>query len=142
MENKTKIVLLQAKELIYTGIFVVLGIILIIVLVSMFASGKSKGSSAKAKYEPGTYTSSIALGESSFNVCVTVSEDKIENVTFDRVDETVTTMYPLLNTALDKVNEQIKETGSIDEIAFETEYQYTGTVVKQAIEAALEKAKK
>ncbi|MDD5949298.1 MAG: hypothetical protein PUC39_06185 [Lachnospiraceae bacterium] len=142
MENKTKIVLLQAKELIYTGIFVILGIVLIIVLVSMFASGKNKSDSAKAIYEPGTYTSSIALGESSFQVCVTVSENKIENVTFDQLDETVTTMYPLLNTALDRVNEQIKETGSIDSIAFETDYQYTGTVVKQAIEAALKKAKK
>ena len=51
-------------------------------------------------------------------------------------------MYPLLNTALDKVNEQIKESGSIDNIAFETDYQYTGTVIKQAIEAALNKAHK
>jgi uncharacterized protein with FMN-binding domain len=143
MENKTKIVLLQAKELIYTGIFVALGIILIIVLINMFASKQDdKSQSASALYEPGTYTSSIALGDSTFNVCVTVTDDRIENVAFDQMDETVTTMYPLLNTALDSVNEQIKESGSIDNIAFETDYQYTGTVIQQAIESALAKAKK
>lgn len=141
MENKTKIVLLQAKELIYTGIFVLLGIVLIVVLILMFASGKKGKDSAKAIYEPGTYTSSISLGENSFNVCVTVSENRIDNVAFDQMDETVTTMYPLLNTALNSVNEQIKKDGSIDNIAFETDYQYTGTIIKQAIESALDKAK-
>ncbi len=142
MENKTKIVLFETKELIYTGIFVILGILLIIVLISMFHGRSSKKDSAKALYEPGTYSSTIDIGESSFNVCVTVSEDKIENVAFDQINETVTTMYPLLGTALDKVNEQISETGSIDDIAFETDYQYTGTVVKQAIYSALKKAEK
>lgn len=142
MENKTKIVLLQTKELIYTGIFVVLGVILIVILISMFASKNDKNKSAKSTYEPGTYTSSISLGDSTFEVMVTVSEEKIENVAFDQMNETITTMYPLLNTALDKVNEQIKEHGSIDNIAFETDYQYTGTVIKQAIEAALNKAHK
>lgn len=141
MENKTKIVLLQAKELIYTGIFVLLGIILLIILINMFGHKKNDKKVANAAYEPGTYTSSIALGDSNFNVSVTVSENKIEAVAFDSTDETITTMYPLLNNALTYVNEQIKQTGSLDGIAFETDYQYTGTLLRQAIEAALEKAK-
>ncbi|MBQ9608405.1 MAG: hypothetical protein IJV15_03060 [Lachnospiraceae bacterium] len=40
MSSKTKIVVLKSKELIYTGIFVVLGILLIILLVYMFSPSK------------------------------------------------------------------------------------------------------
>lgn len=142
MENKTKIVLLKTKELIYTGIFVVLGILLLFLLLHMFTGKHGKQSSAKASYEPGTYTSSITIGDATFEVLVTVSKDRIENVAFDQLNETVATMYPLLNTALDKINEQVKEVDSLNEIAFETDYQYTGTIIKQAMEQALKKAEK
>ena len=142
MENKTKIVLLKTKELIYTGIFVVLGILLLFLLLHMFTGKHGKQSSAKASYEPGTYTSPITIGDATFEVLVTVSKDRIENVAFDQLNETVATMYPLLNTALDKINEQVKEVDSLNEIAFETDYQYTGTVIKQAMEQALKKAEK
>lgn len=40
MSAKTKIVVLRMKELIYTGIFVALGILLIILLIIMFLPGK------------------------------------------------------------------------------------------------------
>ena len=40
MSSKTKIVVLHLKELIYTGIFVVLGILFIILLFIMFRSDK------------------------------------------------------------------------------------------------------
>ena len=36
MSSKTKIVVLHMKELIYTGIFILLGIVLIVLLISMF----------------------------------------------------------------------------------------------------------
>ena len=36
MSSKTKIVVLHIKELIYTGIFILLGIILLFLLISMF----------------------------------------------------------------------------------------------------------
>ena len=74
MESKTKIVVLRTKELIYTGIFLVLGIILILVLIFMFTQGKTKETIASATtYIPGVYSSPITLGSSSFNVEVTKS---------------------------------------------------------------------
>ena len=43
MSSKTKIVVLKARELIYTGIFILLGILLILLLIFMFVpSHKSK----------------------------------------------------------------------------------------------------
>ena len=40
MSSKTKIVVFHMKELIYTGIFILLGIILLVLLISMFTPEK------------------------------------------------------------------------------------------------------
>lgn len=42
MSSKTKIVVVHMKELIYTGIFILLGIVLILLLVSMFTPESPK----------------------------------------------------------------------------------------------------
>ena len=56
MSSKTKIVVLRMKELIYTGIFVALGILLILLLVYMFApKDKKNTATADAAYTPGVY---------------------------------------------------------------------------------------
>ena len=49
MSSKTKIVVLHMKELIYTGIFLLLGIVLILLLVSMFTSEKPQKPPAPEK---------------------------------------------------------------------------------------------
>ncbi len=40
MSSKTKILVFHMKELIYTGIFLLLGVILLILLISMFTPAK------------------------------------------------------------------------------------------------------
>lgn len=42
MSSKTKILVIRMKELVYTGIFILLGIILILLLVSMFTPDSSE----------------------------------------------------------------------------------------------------
>ena len=73
MSAKTKIIVLHMKEVIYTGIFLLLAVILAIVLFFMFGSGQKKSDSADAKslYKPGIYTSSIDLNENTFDLEVT-----------------------------------------------------------------------
>ena len=103
------------KELIYTGIFVALGILLILLLVYMFAPKDQKSStSADAAYIPGVYTSSITLGGNAVDVAVTVS---------------------------DNLADQICETQSLDGLDYSEETQYTSQVILGAVERALEKAK-
>ena len=52
MSSKTKIVVFHMKELIYTGIFLLLGIILIALLISMFTpNNSSQSSKAETKQE-------------------------------------------------------------------------------------------
>lgn len=65
MSSKTKIVVLHMKEVIYTGIFLLLLVILGVVMFLMFGSGKSKTASSDAvsKYTPGIYRTSIRLNK-------------------------------------------------------------------------------
>ena len=49
LSSKTKIVVLHMKELIYTGIFILLGIVLILLLISMFTPKNSETPVPKAE---------------------------------------------------------------------------------------------
>ena len=52
MSSKTKIVVFHMKELIYTGIFILLGIILLVLLISMFTPEKEPSTpNVKTKQE-------------------------------------------------------------------------------------------
>ena len=72
MSSKTKIVVLHMKEIIYTVIFAVLAIVLILLLIFMFRPGHHSGSNDKKIYTPGIYTSDITLNNTALEVEVTV----------------------------------------------------------------------
>ena len=58
MSSRTKIVVLRMKEIIYTAIFIGLGILLITLLFIMFGPGKDTSETASAPaavYVPGVY---------------------------------------------------------------------------------------
>ena len=52
MSAKTKIVVLHMKELIYTGIFAVLGILFVVLLVMMFLPDKEESPQPDARTGP------------------------------------------------------------------------------------------
>lgn len=148
MGKNTKIVILKAKELIYTIIFVVLGILLLLLLLYMFLPGDKDSASDEeatvtetASYIPGVYTSTVQLGESTLEVQVTIDSNNICDVSVVNLNETISTMYPLLTPALDEINEQLPNIQSIDDLNCSTDSQYTSIILKQAIKNALEPAK-
>lgn len=140
MGTQTKIVVVKGKELIYTALFLILLIFLIILMVNMFGSNKKADSKTTGKYIPGVYSSTITLGENTLNVSVAVDKDTISGVTIENLNETVTTMYPLLEPALNEINNQISVVDNVDEISYSKENQYTYIILNQAIKNALEKA--
>lgn len=140
MGTQTKIVVIKAKEIIYTGILLILGIILAIVLVIMFAKGKNPDTKKANKYIPGVYSSTVTLGDNALNVSVTVDEDTINGVSIENLNETITTMYPLLEPALDEINSQIATVNEIDEITYSKDNQYTYIILNQAIKNAVSEA--
>ena len=140
MGTQTKIFVIKAKEIIYTGIFLVLGILLIVLLINMFGKGNKNKTETTSKYVPGVYSSTITLGENTLNVAVTVDENTVSGVSIENLNETVTTMYPLLEPALNEINSQISIVDSVDDITYSKENQYTYIILNQAIKNALEQA--
>ena len=140
MSSKTKIVVLHMKEIVYTAIFAALAIVLIILLVFMFHPKHQETNADVEKYVPGTYTSTVTLNNTTLEVEVTVDKSHINSIRFSNLDETVTTMYPLIQPAIEDIAEQIYEKQSLDNIEQSSEAPYTSQILLDAISEALEKA--
>ena len=128
------------KEIIYTVIFAVLAIVLILLLVFMFLPADKETSGTVNQYDPGVYTSSLALNNTNLEVEVTVDESHINSIRFANLDESVTTMFPLLQPAMEEIADQICENQSVENIALSEETPYTSQVIINAINEALAKA--
>ncbi|MBD5089199.1 MAG: hypothetical protein HDT30_10395 [Clostridiales bacterium] len=139
--SKTKIVVIQRKELIYTGIFLVLGIFLIVLLIFMLHKDEDGDSSPVAEYTPGVYTSQLSLNDTLLNIEVVVDSNHINGVTFSNIDDSVSAMYPLLEPTLANIENQLCNNVAIDQIVLEEESKYTQQLLLNAIEETLEKAK-
>lgn len=145
MSSKTKIVVLHLKELIYTGIFALLGILFIILLIIMFMPKDKKQTDAvetpTATYVPGIYTTSLILNDNTVDVEVTVDENNINDIQIVNLDEAVATMFPLIEPSFDVLANQILKSQSLDGITYSDDNKYTSMVLLDAIKTSLDKAK-
>lgn len=133
MSSKTKIVVLHMKEVIYTVVFVVLGILLILLLTFMFLPNDEKHTSKKQEYMPGVYTSTVTLNNTSLEVEVAVDSSHINSIRFSNLDETVATMYPLIQPAIENIAEQVYDSQSLENISLPEDNPYTSQVIINAI---------
>lgn len=144
MHQKTKIVVLHMKELIYTGIFVLLGILFIILLILMFLPKNKENTTAleaaSATYVPGVYTASLILNNNAVDIQVVVDENNINSIQLVNLDEAVTTMYPLIEPAFEEIIDQIYEGQSLENITYSDDNKYTSSILLEAIGDSLEKA--
>ena len=108
-----KFMVIRFKELLKTGIFAVLGVIIIIAVIH-FAQGKL--SDATSLYIPGEYSSEIELENGTIAVKVTVDRKRI--IAVDIVDEkkAVPVFYPLFVAVGEQLAEKIvsEQTTQID----------------------------
>lgn len=146
MSSKTKIVVLHMKEVIYTAIFLVLAILLLVLLFTMFGTQKKSGdttgdNASEVLYVPGVYTSTIELNGQTFDVEVSVDENHINSIALNNLSETATAMYPLMEPTLESLASQIYAAQSTENISFGDDNKYTSQLLLQAINAALDKAK-
>ncbi len=141
MSAKTRIWVFHMKELIYTAVFISLGIVFLILMIFMFASDQKQETTAElpSRYTAGIYTASMTLGGNPVEIA-TVDEDYISSIHFRQLDETVSAMYPLMEPALEALSEQILETQSLENLSYSEESQYTSLMLMSAIRNALEKA--
>ena len=143
--SQTKIVILQMKEIIYTAIFIGLGLLLVLLLLLMFHPGKEKDtntlpSTSEALYTPGIYTAELSLGNHTVNLEVLLDTDHISGVQLTTLDETVTTMYPLLEPAVNDISLQLSNGMALDNVVLSSESQYTQMLILQTVDEILAKA--
>ena len=91
-------------------------------------------------YVAGVYTSTIQFNDNTIDVQVVVDESRIQSVSLVNLDETVTTMYPLMEPAVQEIASQVCEKQSTDNIAYSEDNPYTSMVILNAVKSALKKA--
>ncbi len=145
--SRTKIVILQMKEIIYTGIFIGLGLLLVLLLLIMFHPGKEKEkettpdfSTSEALYIPGIYTTQLELGSTKVNLEVVLDSNHINGVQINTLDETVATMYPLLSPTVEDISNQLSSGISLENVVLSSESQYTQMMILRAIDETLDRA--
>lgn len=142
---KTKIVVIQMKELIYTAIFAGLGILLIVLLIVMFFpfnkdNKKDAGTADTGAYQPGVYNSQIELGDTTLNLEVVVDSDQVKSVSLVNLEESVTTMYPLVKPSLETIEKELISGKKLDDIPLSEKSKYTESLLLEGIRTALNKA--
>lgn len=144
MGARTKIIVLHMKEIIYTAVFAVLGILLILLLMAMFFPGKPKkpGEIKKPEkiYTPGVYTAGVTLNNTGLEVEVSVDESRINSIRLLNLDEAVAAMLPLVQPAIEDLAGQIYEKQSLADIRLSDDMPYTSQVILDTIKKALKKA--
>ena len=128
MSSQTKIFVFKMREIIYTLIFAALAILLIVLLVFMFIPKKG----TETAEETGTYIPDVQ---------VSVDADHINSVDFVNLNESIATMYPLMETVMSNIQTQVLQKQSIDGVTYENDTQYTSIVLLDAVEEALNKAR-
>lgn len=143
MSSNTKIVVLHQKEVVYTGIFIILGILFIVLMLMMFLpkkNGSTPAAEESALYNPGVYTTSIQLGESTVDIEVYVDASNINSIRMVNLDESIATLYPLMEPAFEELAGQICSNQSLADITYSADTKYTSLLLINAIETSLSKA--
>lgn len=108
----------------------------------MFLPEKDDATSSKNNpdYKPGVYTSQMKLNNASLNLEIVVDADHIKSVRFVNLDDSVTTMYPLVEPSLETISEQLYNDVPVNEVVLSKDSKYTQTLLLDTITSTLKKA--
>ncbi len=140
MKN-SRLFVVSFREIIYTLIFLILGILLIILLIYMFLPGNDESSEETVNtYIPGVYESCLSLEENSLTLQLTVDENRINSIELINASEAVAAVYPLIPSCLESIESQLKKGIPINELTVNEESKYTHILLTDAISELLDKA--
>lgn len=156
MSNNTKILVLKAREIIYTLIFAVLGIALIILLIYMFSDKKenkeeiipettvdstisteTSAAMSDTTLVPGNYKGTLNIGGTILDLEVSVDDQCIPTISLTGVDDTIASMYPVLLPTIDNINVSLSDGTLLDNITYTEDNKYTTILIINAIKNAL-----
>jgi len=131
------------KDIIRTGIFILIGIILLVVLVWAIMPSRGPEGSALAEvygnFTPGTYTSYIILHNRPVSIAVTVDDEAILDIAISEMEAEVEVFYPLIRPTMLSLSEQVITKQSTD-IEAPLETAHTSRILLDAINLALQQA--
>lgn len=153
MQRNPKIIVLNAREILYTLLLLFFLTLLILCLVLMFSGFPKKQAqslSSKAtqteetaaqpsdpRYTPGVYTTPLVLGDTSVDVEVTVDQNHINAIRLVNLSETAAASFPLVSPSLDHIAAQILEQQNLNDITAPSGNRYTSQLLLSAIADAL-----
>ncbi len=148
---KTKIVVLQVKKIVYTSIFVLVGIIILGILFMMLLPKKNSGEKAVSKlektpvqriYEAGVYTKEIEIGDSTVNLELALDEGRVKSLELVNLEESVETMYPLMKPTVKRLEKKLVAGEDIHKIKLSGDAKYTEKMLMESVETMLEEHKR
>ncbi len=159
MSSKTKIVVFKMKELVLTVLFLLVGILVILFFLNLFSKKSSRPeavrtsvtdtnagtivsdipTSSEQSYIPGVYHSTLQLGDSSVDLAVWLDADRICSISFEDLPEETAALYPLLESTLHNLTDQIVQNQSL-EVSYSDDTRYTSQALLQAIQDAIRKS--
>lgn len=94
----------------------------------------------EATYKAGVYTSAIALNDSMLHLEIVLDSNHINSVRLVNLEESITTMYPLMEPALASLAEQLVNGVELEKISYSEDKKFTQMLLMEVIEKTLEKA--
>ena len=138
---KTRIIVLQMKDIIRTAIFAAIGLAVIFFLIWMIMpSGSASEARIEGPFIPGSYTSYIVIHNRPISVVVTVDEEVITSIELLNMAETQEVFYPLIRPTMESLSSQIIRSQSTD-IDPPLEVSVTSRILLDAVNTALMQAK-
>ena len=136
---KSRFVVLQMKDIVRTGIFVIIGLILLIVLIwAIMPRGAGTDMGAR-NFTPGTYTSYIIIHNRPIGISVTVDESRIIDIALSEMEESQEVFYPLIRPTMATLSAEVisRQTTNIEAPA---DAAITSRILLDAINNALMQA--
>ena len=139
----TKIIVLQLKQIIKSGLFTLLSLILLGILIFLFLpknSNKKDIENESSIYVPGDYCSQIILHNKPVNIKVSVNKNQIVSIDMNDISETQEVFYPLFKPTMRTIAREIIRYQKVD-IPTVDDYAVTGKILISAVDNALQKAR-
>ncbi|MDE7211719.1 MAG: hypothetical protein K2O03_09790 [Lachnospiraceae bacterium] len=96
--------------------------------------------STEATYRAGVYTCGISLNDTVLSLEIVLDKDHINSLRLVNLEESVATMYPLMEPALNALAEQLMGGIAPENVVLSEETKYTQLLLMEVINQTLEKA--
>lgn len=127
------------KELAYIAIITGFSIIVITLLSIKFLSKEDEKKDDTVQiYQAGVYTKEIQLGDVAVSIQLCLDKSNVKSVELVNIDDTFSSMYPLMAPEVKKISEQLSSGKSVDEIVLSDEAQYTEKLILGTVREMLQ----